>query len=100
MNWVVRARALLRSENGQVFVFAALGMIVFLSLIAFAVDLGMYLHERTKLQAIADASALAAAQELPSHTAVDSVAIAFSVKNHPGVAQVVIPGDVTVGEVH
>lgn len=55
------------SERGQGLVLAVLAMTVLLGLLAMAVDVGLYLHERRWLQNAADAAALAGAAELPDN---------------------------------
>ena len=62
-----RCRAFFRSqsERGQVLVLFAGGLVVFLALVGMAVDIGRVVYTRTDLQKIADASALAGAQDLP-----------------------------------
>jgi Tfp pilus assembly protein PilX len=53
-------------ERGQTLIFIVLAMPVFLALIALVIDGSMLLVQRRSLQNAADASALAAAQELPT----------------------------------
>ena len=57
-------RAAIRDEQGQVLVWVAMGMILFLSASAFALDVGHAYLVRKQLQASADAAALAAAWHL------------------------------------
>jgi Flp pilus assembly protein TadG len=54
-----------REERGQGLVVAAFAMVVILGFAAMAIDVGLFLQERRKLQTSADAAALAGAQELP-----------------------------------
>ncbi len=54
-NWIGR----LRDEQGATLVLVALGISVFLGMVALAVDLGMLLGARTESQRVADAAALA-----------------------------------------
>lgn len=56
------------NERGSIIVLAALLMTVLLLLCAFIVDIGMSYVQMSKLQNAVDASALAAAQELPDAT--------------------------------
>jgi Flp pilus assembly protein TadG len=55
-------------EHGQMIVMAAFTMILFLGICAWAVDVGYALVVKNKLQASADAAALAAAQHLDDGT--------------------------------
>ena len=54
-----------RSERGQALVFTVLAMTVMLGMAAFVLDVGSWFRADRKLQAAADAAALAAAQALP-----------------------------------
>jgi hypothetical protein len=53
-----------KSEDGQIVILAALTLVVVLGFAALAIDVGNWLHTKTKLQADADAMALAGAQML------------------------------------
>ncbi len=55
------SKAAIKDEHGQVLIWVALGMILFLSACAFALDLGHGYLVRKQLQASTDAAALAAA---------------------------------------
>ncbi len=94
--WLSPLRSRL-DERGQVLVFAVLSMVVLLGMAALAVDMGMLLGERTKLQAVADASALAAAQDLPDEPTVKTTAVSYADLNHPGHGLLVDPGEVKIG---
>jgi len=50
-------------RRGAIAVFAAVLMVAFVAVVAFAVDIGFILHIRTELQRTADSSALAACWE-------------------------------------
>jgi Flp pilus assembly protein TadG len=63
---LVKVHSRERHERGQTLIFFVLAMPVFLALIALVVDGSMVLVKRRALQNAADASALAAAQELAS----------------------------------
>ncbi len=54
----------LRDQQGATLVLVALGMVVFLGMVALAVDLGMMLGAKTESQRVADAAALAGAGSL------------------------------------
>ena len=51
-------------ERGAISVFLALGVVVFLSMAALSVDLGMLMQRRTEAQRTADGAALAGAASL------------------------------------
>ncbi len=63
-----RRRRTLDAENGQALVLMAAGLVTFLGLVAFSIDVGRYVWARTQMQSAVDAAALAAAQSLPSTT--------------------------------
>lgn len=69
----------LKDESGQALVLVAVSLVVILGATAFSVDVGMAFNAKAKLQAAADAAALAGAQDLPS----SSVAVA-SAENYAG----------------
>ncbi len=54
----------IRDQRGATLVMVALGLFVFLGMVALAVDLGMLLGARTESQRVADAAALAGAGSL------------------------------------
>ena len=54
-----------REERGQAMVIVALSLVVLLGATALSVDVGMQFNTKAKLQAAADAAALAGAQDLP-----------------------------------
>jgi Flp pilus assembly protein TadG len=70
-----------RSEDGQILLLTAVTITCLLGFAGLAIDVGLWLHTRTKLQADADAMALAGAQELPDSTAVDTKAREWGTKN-------------------
>jgi hypothetical protein len=70
-----------RSEDGQILLMTALSLVCLLGFAGLAIDVGLWLHTRTKLQADADAMALAGAQELPSSTDVNTKAREWGTKN-------------------
>ena len=84
-------------ERGSTLVLVALATTVLLGMVALAVDVGMLMGERTKLQAVADASALAAAQDLPDEGVVDATAVSYAAGNHPGKGLLVDPAEVKIG---
>lgn len=57
----MRRLSQLRDDSGQVLVIAALCMVVLIGFLGLAVDVGAVRHEQRRLQAAADATALAAA---------------------------------------
>lgn len=54
------------SQSGAALVLVAVSLVALMGVVALAVDIGLLFHVRTKLQATADAAALAAAPEIPS----------------------------------
>ena len=90
-------RRVLRSQRGSVLVLTALATGVMLGMVALAVDVGMLLQERTKLQAVADAAALAAAQDLPDEPTVKTTAVYYGDLNHPGHGLLIDPAEVKIG---
>ena len=76
------SRRLRRDESGQVLVLAAVGMIGICGIAGFAIDVGAFYQAHRKQQAIADASALAAAGNLPGNTSqATSDANTYATKN-------------------
>ncbi len=59
-------RPFLRDEKGTVILLVALGMTVFLGLLALVIDGGQLYFEKSKLQKAVDAAVLAGAQDLPT----------------------------------
>jgi Putative Flp pilus-assembly TadE/G-like len=57
-----------RNESGQAFVLTLLLLTALLGMAALVIDLGSWFRQHRELQATADASALAGAQELPGST--------------------------------
>jgi hypothetical protein len=57
----------LKNEEGAVMILVAIGMTVFIALLALVLDMGSAYLEKNRMQKIADAGALAGAQELPSN---------------------------------
>jgi Flp pilus assembly protein TadG len=57
-----------RDEGGQVLALAGVGMVAICGMAGFAIDVGAFYQAHRKQQAIADASALAAASDLPGNT--------------------------------
>src|SRR3972149_9790113 len=53
------------TEDGQVLVIFAAGLIIFLGFVAMSIDVGRFVWARTQMQAAVDAAALAAAQSMP-----------------------------------
>jgi Flp pilus assembly protein TadG len=54
-----------RGERGQILVLSLMLFILLLGFLAIVVDVGFFLHRRERVQHVADAAALAGAQELP-----------------------------------
>ena len=94
MRWMRESQ---ESQRGQILPIVAIGISVFLGAAAIAVDVGMLMHQRTRLQATADAAALAAAQDLPTLATVRQTAISYVDLHYPGQTQVVTAPDVEIG---
>jgi len=77
------------AERGSVLVMFALGMSGFLGLLGMSVDIGRLVYQRTDLQKVADAAALAAAQDLPNTDAATTTANSYVTKNGGGTATIV-----------
>jgi Putative Flp pilus-assembly TadE/G-like len=72
----------LRNERGQTMVLTTLFVAALLGMAALVVDLGTWFRDQRDLQAVADAAALAGAQELPEDTSLArSRAIDYTTKN-------------------
>ncbi len=84
-------RESIRQEGGQVLVMFGLLIGVLILFVMTVVDVGFFIHERQKVQAAADAAALAAAQELPGDSVL-AEAIALDYVQANGVD----PGDVDI----
>jgi Flp pilus assembly protein TadG len=74
----------LRGESGQVFLISAIFLLALLGLAGAVVDVGSWYYQHRKLQATADAAALAGAQGLVDGTAV-SLAVQYGDRNGGGV---------------
>lgn len=59
----------LRDEEGQTLVFFVLGLVAFVLIVALVVDVGAWMQVQRKVQGVADAAALAGAQDLPFDSA-------------------------------
>ncbi|MBU9721317.1 MULTISPECIES: pilus assembly protein TadG-related protein [Bacillaceae] len=58
---------LLKKEDGAVIILVAFSMSIFIAMLALVIDFGSLYLEKNRMQKIADAAALAGAQELPSN---------------------------------
>jgi Flp pilus assembly protein TadG len=83
----LRARARLGEERGQSLVFFVLSMGALFALVAIVVNVGGWLRAARQAQAVADTSALAAAQD-PANA--QTVAQAYADQNWPGVNNVTV----------
>ena len=75
---------LVRDEAGGVLVFLAIGLPMFLALIAFVMDIGLARLTQTRLQIAADAAAYAAARHAPDVDAARTAAQSLADANYPG----------------
>ncbi len=69
------------SQRGQMVVITALLVPVLLGLVGIALDAGLLISERTKLQRAADAAALAGAGGLPDYSTATTMALQWSGEN-------------------
>src|SRR5262245_9222767 len=75
-------RPLRAQQSGQVLVLAAVGMVAICGMAGFVIDVGVWYQAHRKQQSIADAAALAAANDLPTSTAQATAdAASFASKN-------------------
>jgi Flp pilus assembly protein TadG len=81
------------NERGQVFVLTAMAMVALVGMAALVLDVGSWFRASRRLQAAADAAALAGAQALPANPA-GATQMAVSYSNTNGVA--VAASDVTI----
>jgi hypothetical protein len=85
------------TRRGQSLALVAVMLVGLLGLMALAIDLASLYQVKARLQGIADASALAAAQALPNEGTVKSVAVQYANQNDPHNGTLVASGDVVVG---
>ncbi len=80
MRWFSSLRSRLPSdgERGQILIMSVLVLTVMLAFSGLAIDVGLWVHTRTKLQADADSMALAGAQKLCADAGCDYDAIALA----------------------
>lgn len=85
----VRSLRTFREEGGQVLILFAGGLVAFLGVVGLSIDVGQLMYTKTDLQKLADASALAGAQDLPQSTA-NATTSANSYSNQNGGATTAI----------
>lgn len=78
MKWVQK---LAKDEDGAVMVIVALALVILLGCMALVVDAGVMYVNRSNMQNVADAAALAGAQELPDKDAAEDKAIEYAALN-------------------
>ncbi len=87
------AKRVIASQQGQVLVMFAAGLVAFCGLLGMSVDVGRLVYTRTDLQKAADAAALAGAQDLAQSYADTSAARAaanrYAALNAPGTSATV-----------
>ncbi len=72
----------MKQEKGQVAVIVAILLVVLVGMAAYAIDVGSLYQERRHLQTVADAAALAGAQELPERPDLaEQAAIEYAAKH-------------------
>jgi Putative Flp pilus-assembly TadE/G-like len=74
----------LRQDRGAITAFVALFMVGFMGLMAIAIDAGSWYRSQRRVQASADAAALAGAQDLPNTGAAAASATNYADLNAPG----------------
>jgi Flp pilus assembly protein TadG len=85
-NWRRKPDACREDERGQALILFAGGLVVFMGLVALAVDVGQIVTTRTDLQKAADAAAFAGAQDLPNTASARTVAEQYVANNAGGEA--------------
>ncbi len=76
-----------QGEQGQIFVLTVASLVSLLAMAAFVLDIGSWFHSQRKLQATADAAALAGAQALPTNPFnAAQMAVSYGGTNGGGVA--------------
>jgi len=78
MKWVQK---LVKDEDGAVIVIVALALVILLGCMALVVDAGVMYVNRSNMQNVADAAALAGAQDLPDKDAAKEKAIEYGALN-------------------
>jgi len=91
MDLIMNSPETTSTERGQTLVMFALLLGVLILFVMLVVDVGFFIHERQRVQAAADAGALAGAQELP-----DDVNLAEQIALDYVEANGVDPGDVDI----
>ena len=95
----IKERDLL-NERGQVAVIVALLIVAIIGMVALVVDVGSIYEERRQLQTVADAAALAGAQDLPVEDPINNTAVQKAVdyadRNVVAIDVVINPGDVQI----
>lgn len=96
--WLLRGIDRQDREAGQVLILFAAGLIAFFGLVGMSVDVGLLVQTRTDLQKVADAAALAGAQDLPGLVGpARSMAAHYADLNANGVtAEITFTGDHTI----
>lgn len=74
-------KGLYRKEEGQILIFTGIIMAVLMGFSAITIDVGMMAIEKSKLQNVADAAALAGAQELPNAGNAKNAAVKYAKEN-------------------
>jgi Flp pilus assembly protein TadG len=81
-----------REERGQLAVYVVVMLVSLIGFTAIVVDFGSWFRDQRRLQAVADASALAGAQALPyDQNTATSLALSYAAKNHGPTPTIVFP---------
>ena len=83
-------KGLYRKEEGQILIFTGIIMAVLMGFSAITIDVGMMAIEKSKLQNVADAVALAGAQELPDTIKAKKLAMDYAKANGLTESQITI----------
>jgi Putative Flp pilus-assembly TadE/G-like len=87
MRWAPRKRVAMRGEHGQMLALLAVSIVALTAAGAFVMDIGAWFQSHRATQSVADASALAGAQALPTDAAVGlALALEYAGKNGGGVS--------------
>ena len=81
LNKKFRLRRFAEAEDGAVMVVAAVGLVVFLSIVSLVTDMGLKYYQKSCLQNAMDAAALAAVRHMPDEDKARAAAIEYVEKN-------------------
>jgi hypothetical protein len=86
---VIKLKRLSSDKSGQVAIITAILIIAFVGMLALVIDMGALYEDRRELQSVADAAALAGAQELPEEPdTATAKAIEYVENNRPDISSI------------